>query len=438
LSYVELQVQTDVTALKQAALDSLTANGWTPQDGDPEVVVLEAVAPAAQNAAEVAAQMFPAVFRKFGTDLVGVPYLAGAEAEAVATFTLVDDGATHTIPAGTAILISGIYFATVDDVAVAAHDTTATGVLVRAVDEGVAGNGFTGAAQLVNSLAWVNTVTLTSTSSGGADAEDDTGYQDRLRGEIQAQGPPVTDADFAIKAFETPGVGVGRSTAFTTAAKTVTVAVTDINGLALTSGDKTAISTYLAAKREVNFVVTVQDADYNYIAITYSFHPSTGFVTATVEDAITAALQGFLNPATWGTPTSRDPLLALPNGWGNETTIRLSRIVALIQDVRGVAYVGSGTVKINGTAADFSFTGSAPLPIMPADLTFSGHTNTSTTINSIADTSGLHPKMGITGPGIPANTTIATVSAGSITISAAATATATVSLAATAVIPTVI
>jgi uncharacterized phage protein gp47/JayE len=438
MSYVELPIVTDSTALKATALALLTANGWTPQDGDPEVVVIEALAPAAQNAAEVAAQMFPAVFRRMGTDLFGVPYLAGAAAEALTTWTLVDDGATHTIPAGTAVLISGVYFATVDDVAIAAHATTATGVLVRGVDEGAAGNGFTGAAQLVNSLAWVNAVTLTTTSSGGADAEDDAGYQDRLRAEIQSEGPPVTDANFAVKAFDTPGVGVGRATAFTTAAKTVTVAVTDINGLALSGGDKTAISTYLAAKREVNFVVTVQDANYNYIAISYSFHPSDGFVTATVEAAIAAALQGFLNPATWGTPTSRDPLLALPNGWGNETTIRLSRIVGLIQDVRGVAYVSTAGVKINGTSADFTLTGVAPLPIMAPDVTFTGATHTNTTVDSIADTSGLHPKMGVTGAGIPAGTTIATVSAGSITISAAATASATVSIAATSVIPTVI
>lgn len=438
MSYIELQVTTDTVALVDEAKASLTANGWTPQDGDPEVVVIEALAPAAQNAAEVAAQMFPAVFRKFGTDLVGVPYLAGAASEAEMTFTLVDDGAPHTIPARTAVLIGGVYFATVDDVDVAAHDTSATGVLVRAVDEGAAGNGFTGAAQLVNSLAWVNTVTLTTTSSGGADAEDDTGYQNRLRGEIQAQGPPVTDADFAIKAFETPGVGVGRSTAITTAAKTVTVAVTDINGLALTGGDKTAISDYLEAKREVGFVVTVQDADYNYIAITYSFHVSDGFVTATVEDSISAALRGVLNPATWGTPASRDPLLALPNGWGNETTIRLSRIISLIQDTRGVAYVSSGTVKINGTAADFSLTGTAPLPIMAPDATFTGTTHTNTTVDGIASTAALHPKMGITGAGIQAGTTIATVSTNSITISAAATASATVSIAATAVMPTVV
>jgi uncharacterized phage protein gp47/JayE len=357
----------------------------------------------------------------------------------LATFTLVDDGAAHTIPDATAIQIGGIYFATVGDTDVSAHATTAAGVLVRAVNDGADGNGLTGTAALVNNLAWVTAVTLTTTSSGGSDAEDDDAYQDRLRPEIQSQGPPVTDADFAVKAFDTPGVGVGRATAVTTAAKTVVVSVTDLLGNALTSGDKTAISTYLASKREVNFIVTVQDATYNYLAITFSIHLATGFVQQTVLDGITAALQGLLNPATWGSTASVDPLTAPANAWGNETTVRLSRVTALIQDVRGVDYVSSGTVKINGTAADFTLTGTAPLPILPADVTFTGTTHTNTTIDGITSTTNLHPKMGVTGTGIPAGTTIATIAgANSITISAAATASATVSIAATAVIATVI
>lgn len=438
MTYVSVPTTTDTDGIKQAALDVLTGAGWTPEDGDPDVVIIEAVAPAAQNAIEVASSLLAAVFRKFGTDLAGIAYLNGVAAEATTTWALVDDGASHTIPSGTAILIGGVYFATVNDTAVLAHVTSATGVLVRAVDEGAAGNGFVGVAQLVNTLAWVSTVTLTSTSSGGQDAEDDDAFQNRLGPEIRSAGPPVTDADFAVKAFDTPGVGVGRATAVTTAAKTVTVSVTDINGLPLSSGDKTAISTYLAAKREVNFIVTVADATYNYVSVAYSFHLSDGFVTATVEQAISDALRLFLNPATFGSAVGSDPLLATTNNWSNETTVRLSRVVALIQDTRGVAYVTPSSVKINGSNADFTLTGIAPLPQMAADVSFSAHTHTTTTVDTIADTSGLHVGMTVTGSGIPANTTITAVAAGSITISAAATATATVTLAATAVAPTVI
>ncbi len=56
-------------------------------------------------------------------------------------------------------------------------------------------------------------------------------------------------------------------------------------------------------------------------------------------------------------------------------------------------------------------------------------TATSTTISSIADTSGLFPGMGISGTGIPAGATVATIASGtSITISAAATASGAVTL----------
>lgn len=439
MSFIDIPLTTSGADLLAAAIDVLTANGWTAQDGDPEVVLLETFEPAAENAAEVASQMPAAALRALGT-LFGIPFLTGAASEAETTWTLVDDGAPHTIPAGTAVQCGTVFLQTVDDTDVTADTTTVANVLVRALDIGSDGNGATGAAQLVNPLAWVNGVTLTSTSSGGADAEaDDSGFQDRLRAEFQSAGPPVTDADFAVKALDTPDVGVGRATAQTTDVRTVTVAVTDIDGLALTTDDKAAISAYLESKREVNFAVTVQDADYNHLAITYSFAVAAGYVASTVEDAINSTLRAFFNPALWGTLPASNPA-ASANAWSNTTTAYISVLTALIQNTQGVDHVGAGTVKINGSTSDFSLTGTAPLPSIPADWSFSGHTNTSTSITAIAtsDTANLYPHMAITGPGIPANTVISSVSSTSIVISNAATATATVTLAATALIPTVL
>lgn len=436
MSFVDVPFTTTAASLTQDAKDSLTANGWTPQDADPEVVLLGTFAVAAQNAVEVASSVPAAAIRGLGT-LFGVPFLAGAPAEAESTWTLVDDGAAHTIPAGTTIQCGGVFFATVDDVSVTAHTTTVASVLVRAKDDGTAGNGQTGTAALVNSLAWVNTVTLTTTSSGGADEEDDTGFQDRLRGEFQSAGPPVTDANFAVKALDTPDVGVGRATAVTTDVRTVTVAVTDVNGLALTSDDKAAISAYLESKREVNFVVVAQDADYNHLSIAYSFALAAGFVAATVEDSIASVLRAYFDPATWGTLPSSNPA-ASANAWSNTTKAFISVVTALIQNTQGVDHVGA--ITVNGSSSDYSLTGTAPLPSIPADVSFAGNTtSTSTTISSIASTAGLYPHMRISGTGIPAGATIATVSTNSITISAAATATnSAVALTSTAIIPTVL
>ena len=55
-----------------------------------------------------------------------------------------------------------------------------------------------------------------------------------------------------------------------------------------------------------------------------------------------------------------------------------------------------------------------------------GDTHTNTTLDTLADTSGVRVGMGVTGAGIPAGTTVSTInSATSVTLSAAATATAT-------------
>ena len=38
MAYVEMPITSDTDSLKQAGLDFLTANGWNPEDGDPEVI----------------------------------------------------------------------------------------------------------------------------------------------------------------------------------------------------------------------------------------------------------------------------------------------------------------------------------------------------------------------------------------------------------------
>jgi Baseplate J-like protein len=372
VTYVDLDIASDAETLLQDFLDALADDGWTPQATDLIYRIGQAFTLAAQNAAEVAASMPAAVFRTLGTELFGVAYQAATPAEADVVFTLADtDG--HTIPADTSVQIGDAYFATVEDVDVAAGSNTAT-VLVRALDTGAASNGYIDPVELVNPLAWVDSLAVLAPTSGGTDEEADDVYQSRLADDLALMTPrPITDADFGILARSTPGVVVGRATAQTTGPRTVDVTVTDVDGAALGSVDKTTVATYLDGLREVNFVVNVVDATYNAVTISYSVAVTPDFVADTVTSGIESALTALFNPATWGVPaTSPDPA----NNWLNSPTIRYSRVLGTIQAVEGVAYVESLLIGLSSptvvapTAGDVTMTGVAPLPTLDtADIT---------------------------------------------------------------------
>lgn len=372
MTYIDLDIASDAPSLLQGFLDALADDGWEAQPSDLIYRIGQAVSIAAQNAAEVAASMPAAAFRTLGTELYGIPYLAAQAAEAEVVFTLTDtDG--HTIPAETTVQIGDAYFATVDDVDVPAGSNTAT-VLVRAVDEGADANGLLGPAELVNPLAWINTLALLAPTSGGADDETDDAYQARLGADLALMTPrPITDHDFAVLARSTPGVVVGRATAQTTGARTVAVTVTDIGGLTLPSDDRAAVAAYLDSLREVNFVVDVVSATYNALTVSYSVAVSENFTADTVTTNIENALLALFNPATWGVPaTSPDPA----QNWINSPIIRMSRVIGTIQGAEGVAYLEDVRVGITSpttvapSATDVTMTGTAPLPQLdPADIT---------------------------------------------------------------------
>jgi phage-related baseplate assembly protein len=87
------------------------------------------------------------------------------------------------IPKGTRVGSSGskIYFAAAQDIEVPAGETSVTSIL-ECTTSGSAGNGFV-AGQLnvlVDPLPWIESVTNTDTSQGGADKEEDDRYRERI------------------------------------------------------------------------------------------------------------------------------------------------------------------------------------------------------------------------------------------------------------------
>ena len=230
MSFVSVSVQSDPTVILDDSVDQLNGTlstagmpGWTAADATMAVLILAAVAQIMADATQVSAVCLPAVFRAFGTQLFGVPYTNGAQASVTSTWTFTSPAPTggYTIAQGLTVFIDGQAFYTQTSTTTATSATTASITLV-ASQVGAAYNNLGGVdetLELQDGIDWVATVIALGVTSGGADQESDSDYQDRLVAELALQAPrPVVDSDFAAfvlsdLALNATGVAVGRATA---------------------------------------------------------------------------------------------------------------------------------------------------------------------------------------------------------------------------------
>jgi hypothetical protein len=291
-------------------------------------------------------------------------------------------------------------------------------VSVQAAEDGVIGNGISGFGNMEDNLDFLQGVEFTTTTSGGTDREDDETYLNRLRDELALQAPrPILPRDFAALARRQTGVhravaidglnpnavvltsvsnmaavsvgspvtgaGIPASTTvislgsgqFTLSAnatatatsvsltstyrfnqeRTLTVAAIDEAGNAVSTAVKNAIQADLDAKREITFEVFVIDPTVTTINVTFTATSYPGYDAQSVDDAIVAAVQGFLSAGKWGTPPNGDD-----REWLNRTTVLHNEVEGVIYRVPGVRELTALT--LNGGTSNIVLTGLVPLP----------------------------------------------------------------------------
>jgi hypothetical protein len=232
MSFVSADIQTDPVQLLDDGIDGVNVNltaagypGWAASDATLAVIILGVVAQMIADAANVAAVVIPAIFRTFGTLLLGVPYQQGASASVLSTWTFTNPAPVggYTIGAGTAVVVDGYVFYVQSDVITATSATSAV-VTLAASQAGVLYNNLggvnVGAPRVVpnQQTDWVSSIVTQGITSGGQDQETDDEYQTRLVGALQLQAPrPVVGTDFAGMvlsdiAENATGVAVGRAT----------------------------------------------------------------------------------------------------------------------------------------------------------------------------------------------------------------------------------
>lgn len=378
--YITLDVDTDPDDLAELAFEYMQTlvPGWDPAIADAETWLIEAFARIASEVRDATGAVPAAIFRSFGK-LAGVPPIDAVAAEAVVTITATD-ALGYTIPVDTQIGLrddAGTLhaFTTVDEVTIDPGDTTATGVALVAALEGSEPNGANASAEMIDALAYVASVAVTSSPSGGTDAETNEEYLNRLSSELRLLTPrPILPNDFAVLARRVDGIE--RATAIdlydpsdplVDTERTVSVAVHGADGALAGSGPKGEVDTLLQALREVNFQVFVIDPDFTEIDVTFEIIVADGFVEADTLALAVEAITEALSPGNWGQP--QDGTGEAP-GWENEPLVRRDDLVGVLYRVDGVRHVTSLTLAEGGgslATTDVTMTGAAPLP-QPGDI----------------------------------------------------------------------
>lgn len=213
-TYIDVPIVTDPDTLAQEAFDYVQAKiaGWVPNDANLETIIIEAISRVTAEARDVASAVPTDVFRAYGK-LVGVEQQIAKKASATSTWTMINN-AGYTIPAGTQIgvRVSGdlsIPFETLVDTVIAPGSTTATGVVIQAVEAGADASGLpiTSVLDILDTLDFVTGVVLTSDTAGGQDEETIETYLARLVTRLQLLSPrPILPRDFAVLALDITGV----------------------------------------------------------------------------------------------------------------------------------------------------------------------------------------------------------------------------------------
>jgi len=361
--YVQLDVTTDDQTLADGALAQLQAAwgpAWTPNDGNQEVVLIETLAPFAAVAARNLAEMSQEAFVTLCSKLWGIPFTEGSPATTTVTLTFQDTASNYYVPAGSELDLGGYAFQTVADVWSNKQPQVA-GVQIVSNDTGAAYNGLDASDwSNVTLPVWVTDVATEAPTSDGTDPQDTTAYLDYASRELQLRGRMVvTLPDYEIVALDTPGVG--RAYAATTAARQVTVYLTDPAGQPVPQTVKDTLNATYASERLVNVTVTLSDAQYSTINVVYAVVTMPGFDTAALVQSVNTSLAQLLSPVGWGAVAYGQPGSG-PATWVNDPVVRLNKVIAVIGSTPGVQYVKAGSVTINGSVADFTMPGVAPLP----------------------------------------------------------------------------
>jgi uncharacterized phage protein gp47/JayE len=358
--YVDLSLyDADEEDLVDRAISDATVKmpDWIPREGHTEVVLIEALALLVSESV-YALNRLPAIVLQALLVLYGIQRDGGQPTGGRVLFTL-SDTFGHTIPGGTHLRATvaetgeEVDLVTAEPLEILSPDNTGQ-VEAVATQVGDAGNGLAAGTvlELIDAVPYVNRVELVNALSGGRDAETDTQLYDRGSALLsRLVSTLVLPPHFTAAALQNPSVGrattvdrydPGQAGSPGAHAGHVTIAVADANGLPLSTAVKNAVSADIATKAIAGLALHVVDPTTTTVAVAVT-------VTATISDTakvqadVTAAIQAYLDPKSWG--------------WG--ASVYRNEVIGLVDRVPGVGRVV--TLTLAGGSGDVALAGVAPL-----------------------------------------------------------------------------
>lgn len=375
----------DPDMLQEETYDWLKSrwSGWVPNEGNLETWTTGAWARMVSDAREVASDVPPAIFKYFGTTLMGIPVIGATTASVSSTWALVDNPAGRVIENGTLVGIeddSGNVhlFNTVGDreLAPGVLSTGADPIGLRALETGSDDNDLGGVGiEAINteSIVWVDTITLGGITAGGGEEEDDLVYLDRLSRRLTMMSPRPIKADHYRIAAEDIAAANGAATEYLVldgydpATGTMnnegilTLVGRNVDdGSNVPGGVKAIIAAELDEDRLINHVINVIDPTRTPIDVTFQIVVEDGLDTDVVTDSAVSAVGSFLSDSNWGVPSDPDQ----PRRWRQMPVVRHQDVSTVINNVPGVSHWTTLTIGVNGgaqAATDQSMPGAAPL-----------------------------------------------------------------------------
>lgn len=358
--YVDLTLfDRSIQGIFQAALETAATKlpGWVPREGLTEVVLLEA------QAVEISELVFavnrvPGAVIEVLLRMFGLSPDVGAPAVATVRFTAADS-LGHEVLAGTRLRVSlgsgvePVEFTTDVGFVIPSGSNNAV-VAVTATEGGQRAHGgqVGGGLELLDSLAFINTVVFVTAPAGGREAEDSVAFLDRgvlrLRRLVTTL---VLPHHFTTAALEHPEItrattldnynSDAGSGAVGSHPGHVTVAIAGAGGAVVPTALKTTLLAEFEAGSASMLAVHITNPTITAVPVTVTVAKLAGFTNAQVIANVTAVLDAYLNPDAWA--------------WS--ATVRRNELIARIDNAVGVDYVETLTAP----AANVALAGVAPL-----------------------------------------------------------------------------
>ena len=373
--YISLPIEVNPNDLLDEARARLQAlvPGWEPSDGNLDDILLRVVTALAATQREMIRDVPEEIFRYFIQEVLLVQPKLATYASFSATWTAIDDSG-WIIPAGALVGVrrpDGELepFRAAQEYSIPPGDTSIADVFMTAVDAGSQASGLATTAdriEVMDALAWVDTVVGDGITSGGEDGETTDEYMDRGVEEVRLMSPrPITDVDFAIVARRIGGVdrayylNLYKADTFEDDVdKAITIVVTDENGEALSAGVMNEVLALLQSLREINMLIYVRAPQYQDVAIAYEVTALPGVDVTELEATIDATIAEEISPKRWGELQFGTEEVG---SWRPVNVVRYLEVATVINNVPGVDFIEVLTLDAGTTDVTLDPAGGIPV-----------------------------------------------------------------------------